>query len=119
MSDEFVKVATKEINENLDNIIFILNHCKNDFNVQNNATKLEKYFHNLKGLAPMMGKSDIGTLSAIFDQLLKQLIDKKTIPEIFQSLTSTTLLMKQSMTENKELNSIIDDLSKKYGSFLS
>ena len=64
MSDEFISLATKEINDEISEIETILNSCKNDDDVNQNSTQLQKHTHKIKGLAPMMGKEELGELSS-------------------------------------------------------
>ena len=56
MSDEFIQLATKEINEEILGIGDILKSCSDDALVFENSDKLQKHTHKIKGLAPMMGK---------------------------------------------------------------
>ncbi len=63
MSDEFMKIATQEINDELSGISTILDSCQNDADVSKNSDKIEEHMHKIKGLAPMMGKENIGSLA--------------------------------------------------------
>jgi len=119
MSDEFITIATKEINADIDKIMMILKKCNNDDDVTKNAIELKKSFHNLKGLAPMMGKQDIGSLAAIFDLLLKKLDSGTSVPGILDSTLPGVLAMKKAMTDSVDLKSIIDGVSKKYAHITS
>ena len=79
MSDEFTQVATKEIIEALSGIEGILNSCKNDEDVTNNGTDIEKFLHKIKGLAPMMGQEGIGEIASLIDILIKKLLADKLL----------------------------------------
>jgi hypothetical protein len=74
MSDEFIKVSTLEINEEIASIKKILESCKTDSDVSKNSHDIEGHFHKIKGLAPMMGKPQmfqkiLMTLKVIFIKL--------------------------------------------------
>ena len=60
MSDEFIKVSTQEINEEIASIKKILESCKTDSDISKNSQDIEGHIHKIKGLASMMGKPGIG-----------------------------------------------------------
>ncbi len=112
MSDEFIEIATKEINEELSGLEELLFACQNDANVFSNAGKFQKHTHKINGLAPMMGKSELGSFSVILDSLLKKMIDGTTINGILNDMTDSISLMKQSMSESdSNLTEIKDRIS--------
>jgi len=96
MSDEFITLATKEILDHMTEISNILNSCKNDTDVFQKAVILQKHTHGIKGLAPMIGKENLGSLSASLDMLLKKIMDGKQIDGIFDILMESILSMKTS-----------------------
>jgi chemotaxis protein histidine kinase CheA len=98
MSDEFLKIATAEINDEISEIQHILNSCHNNLDVTANAAKIQKSTHKIKGLAPMMGKEDLGSLSALLDSVLKKIMDGAIPDEILESLITAVDEMKNSMT---------------------
>jgi chemotaxis protein histidine kinase CheA len=100
MSDEFLNVATKEINEDLTELKKILAICENDANVIANADKLQKHTHKIKGLAPMMGKVPLGEISGSLDTLLKKYLDGGAIEGIFDLLSEILPFMTSLMTED-------------------
>jgi len=100
MTDEFIKVATKEINDEITNLENILNFCTNNDDVYQNANKFQKHTHKIKGLAPMMGKEELGGLSSQLDDILKEMIQGKKIGGIFDILTESLHYMKNSMNES-------------------
>ncbi len=75
MSDEFLDVAKKEINEDLSGLESLLATCKNDHDVVLIASKFQKHTHKIMGLAPMMGMTSLGNISKSLDSLLKKFID--------------------------------------------
>ena len=109
MSDEFVKIATQEINEEISELDKILSACQNDDDALSHADKFQKHTHKIKGLAPMMGKEELGALSSTLDTILKEVIDGRQIEGIFNILNDSIPHMKNSMSEPEyDLNSIID-----------
>ncbi len=99
MSDEFIEIATKEINEEISGMAQLLSACQNDADVFSSAGKFQKHTHKIKGLAPMMGKEELGSFSAILDSILKKMIDGVIINGIFNDMTNSISLMKKSMSE--------------------
>lgn len=99
MSDEFISLATKEINDEISGIETILNSCKNDDDVNQSSSQLQRHTHKIKGLAPMMGKEELGELSSHLDTILKKIIEGKQVQEIFEIFTESLLQMKSSMIE--------------------
>lgn len=111
MSDEFIEIATKEINEELSGLEELLFACQNDANIFSHAGKFQKHTHKIKGLAPMMGKEELGGLSSILDIMLKKIIEGKKIVGIFDILTESFHYMKNSMNEsNCDLSQINNKL---------
>ncbi len=99
MSDEFIETATKEINEEISELEKILSSCQNNANVFSSAEKFQKHTHKIKGLAPMMGKEELGSLSAILDSIFKKMMDGVTIDGVFNVLSDSISSMKQYMSE--------------------
>ena len=100
MSDEFLKIATAEINDEILEIQNILNFCHSSLDVSTNAAKIQKSTHKIKGLAPMMGKEEVGRLSSLLDSVLKKIIDGAIIDDILESLIDAVTEMKNSMTNS-------------------
>ncbi len=100
MSDEFIEIATKEINEEISELDKKLFTCQNDADVFLSADKFQKHTHKIKGLAPMMGKEELGLFAAILDSILKKMIDDVAIEGIFDVLNDSVSSMKQSMIES-------------------
>ena len=101
MSDEFIEIATQEINEEISGLEQLLPACQNDADIFSSAGKFQKHTHKIKGLAPMMGKEELGSFSAILDSILKKMIDGVIIDGIFNDMTDSISLMKKSMSEPK------------------
>ena len=119
MSDEFLRVATKEINEELDSIGTILESSSVDDDVTQNSSSIEKHIHKIKGLAPMMDKIEIGKIAELVDSLLKQSMEDRQIKGIFQILKDSHQNMVKSMSnESHDCNSIIKYIEDNYSEFL-
>ena len=106
MSEEFVRVATQEISQELDDISLILQSCKGDDDVAKNSEKIEKHMHKIKGLAPMMGKESVGDLAKVLDSVLKHIKSGKKIKGFFDPLTISVEQMKIAMKKNHDLTQI-------------
>ncbi len=99
MSDEFIKIATREINEEISGLEQLLSACQNDTDVFSSADKFQKHTHKIKGLAPMMGKEELGSFSALLDSTLEKMMNGTTITGIFNDMIDSISLMKKSMSE--------------------
>jgi len=111
MSDEFIKIATNEILDDVSQMAHILESCKDDDDVKLNAGHFQKSTHKIKGLAPMMGKEELGNLSALLDELFKKFIQGDHFDGIFDALLGIIPAMKNSVTEPKyNVGSIIDQV---------
>ena len=71
MSDEFLKVAKKEIKTEIESLKSIFLSCTNDEQLYKKSTDIEKHMHKIKGLAPMMGQDDMGEIANMSDIILK------------------------------------------------
>ncbi len=100
MSEEFIAVATKEVNEDIHEIENILKLCSNDDDIIQNSNKFQKHTHKIKGLAPMMGKDDLGNFSSTLDNLFKKIIEGKQYENILDIITQSSIQMKKSMSES-------------------
>ena len=100
MSEEFIRVATKEINEEVASISEIMKSCNDNSGAIKNASMIEKHVHKIKGLAPMMGKEDIGEIAATIDKILKHVIEGNSLDGVYEILTESTKFMKESMSGN-------------------
>ena len=119
MSDEFIKVATQEITDEIASINKILKSCKNDSDVSNNSQGIEKHFHKIKGIAPMMGKPEIGSIATLIDSLLNQIIEGKKIEGFFSILTESIVIMNDSMNGSEQkIDEIKQKIETKYSKYL-
>lgn len=95
MSDNFLRVAQKEVKEDIEDIEVIIDSCKNDSDISTNATRIRKHLHKIKGLAPMMGQNDLGEISQLADKLIKHIITKGPVRDSYQILLESVKTMKQ------------------------
>lgn len=119
MSDKFIKVATKEIKEEIALIAKILRTCQNDSDVLQNSKSIEKHIHKIKGLAPMMGKPGIGEIATLNDQLLSKIIKDQKINGIYLTLCESSKIMEQSIKGlNPDFQEIKQKIATKYSKYL-
>jgi len=111
MSDEFMKVATLEINNELSSISTILDLCQNDAGVSKNSDKIEKHMHKIMGLAPMMRKENIGSLAKTLDSILKKIVSGQKVDGFFEALSMSIEQMKISMDKHHDLGEIQKQIS--------
>lgn len=103
MSDEFLKLAKQEVNEEISGMEKILNNCSDDAQIFESSENLQKHTHKIKGLAPMMGKTSMGKLAAILDDILKQTMAGKKPQGIIDVLKISTEKMVQNMSNDYDL----------------
>ncbi len=119
MSDEFIRVATKEINEEIDSVDEILKSCNNNSSAIKKASLIEKHFHKIKGLAPMMGKGDIGEIAAMTDKILKHVIEGNDLNGVYEILLESNKFMKDSMEEaNSNMHQLKQKIEANYANIL-
>lgn len=111
MSDEFIKVATREINEELSGITTILHSCSNDDDVSKNSDKIEQHMHKIKGLAPMMGKENVGSLAKTLDSILKKIVSGIQFDGFYGLLSTSIEQMSIAMEKTHDLNEIQKNVS--------
>ena len=99
MPDEFLEVATKEINGELCGLEGLLTLCKTDRDVIEFSSKFQKHTHKIKGLAPMMGKKTLGDVSNPLDSLFRKIIDGKEVEGILVVLSEIIPFMITLMNE--------------------
>ncbi len=119
MSEEFIRVATKEINEEIDSVAEILKSCNNNSSVIKKASLIGKHFHKIKGLAPMMGKGDIGEIAAMTDKILKHVIEGNDLNGVYEILLESNKFMKDSMEEaNSNMHQLKQKIEANYANIL-
>lgn len=87
MSDEFLKIAAKEINDDLSEMEKIIALCRTDADILSNIEKFQKHTHKIKGLAPMMGQEDLGDLASSLDSIFKKISNGSRTENIFNILS--------------------------------
>ena len=111
MSDEFIKVATQEINDELSGISAILDICSNDADIAKNSEKIEQQLHKIKGLAPMMGKENIGNLAKTLDSILKKIVSGRKVDGFYDPLLMSIKQMAFAMENPHDLSKIHKQIS--------
>ena len=120
MSDEFIKVATQEINDELSSINSILESCTTDLLLKNKSNEIEGHMHKIKGLSPMMGQKEIGEISALIDTLLKTENIDNTFDGLLQVVIESIQFMKNAMNGNIEnFEELKQKITTKYSKFLN
>lgn len=119
MSDEFIKVSTQEINEEIALITKILESCNTDSDVSKNSQDIEGHLHKIKGLAPMMGKPGIGEIAALNDTLLNHIMEGQNIEGILTILNESTVFMNNFMNGSEQnINELKQKMETKYSKYL-
>lgn len=119
MSDEFIKVATLEIKDEIASIKKILESCKDDSDVSKNSKSIEKHIHKIKGLAPMMDKKGLGEIAALNDKLLNHIIEGQNLAGIYSTLCESSVFMDQSIHgSNHSSHEIKQKIATKYSKYL-
>lgn len=119
MSDEFLRVAKKEVSEDIAEIGNLLKNCQNDNDVLTNAAEIEKHIHKLKGLAPMMGHEQMGEIAALVDKLLKAAMSGSVVLGIYDTLKNSHQFMHNALNDaNVGFASLKDQIEKNHDSFL-
>ena len=93
MSDNFLKLARKEIKEELDSLNQILFLCHSDSDVSTNGKEIERHLHKIKGLAPMMDQEDVGDIAALTDTIAKHLIANGTLDGTYNIILESIQMM--------------------------
>ncbi|MEX1996494.1 MAG: Hpt domain-containing protein [Nitrosopumilaceae archaeon] len=104
MSDNFLKIARKEIQEELDGLEQILARCSDDIDISYNAQQIEKHLHKIKGLAPMMGQKDIGDIANMAETLAKYVIANGMLAGAYQILVESNHVMEEIFNGTTTLN---------------
>jgi len=97
MSDEFIQTTTEEINDEIADLENILHFCNNNDDVYQNANNFRKHTHKINGLATMIGKEELVTLSSMLVDILKEMIEGKKNGGIYDILTESLHHMRRSM----------------------
>ena len=119
MSDEFIKIATLEIKDEIGSIKKILESCKNDSAIFKNSESIEKHLHKIKGLAPMMGKKGLGEIAALNDKLLNLIIEGQNLEGIYLTLCESCVFMEQSIRGSDHISQAIKQkIATKYSKYL-
>jgi HPt (histidine-containing phosphotransfer) domain-containing protein len=97
LSDEFLRVAKKEISDDIAKISTLLQNCHDDNAVSKNIAQFEKHIHKIKGLAPMMGHDQIGRVAALVDGLLKSMLAGSSVRGIHSVIKKSHEFMQNTL----------------------
>lgn len=119
MSDEFIRIARKEIQEELASLKALSDSCLNDSDLEKKSIEVEKHLHKIKGLAPMMGKQNLGTVASILDSLFKKIIDNTKMPGILNAYReSLDFMLKNIRHEENGFDKIYELLTTSFSNHL-
>ena len=119
MSEEFLRVARQEVDEDIAEIGILLNECHSDEDVLKKTSDIEKHIHKIKGLAPMMGQDKIGDVATRLDKILKVMLAGKAVSGIYQTLVESHSFMKDALdgkSENYEV--LVSEIQKNHKDLL-
>ena len=113
-SDEFIKVATQEILQELNALSKLLEQCSTDSDIAKHSTELQKSTHKIKGLAPMMGQNVVGDIAAQCDNLLKKIISSDTVALSCELISKSNSSMISLMDgDNPDIADLLSQLKSK------
>lgn len=92
-----MRVATKEVTDDISEIGNLIKSCTNDADIQKNATEIGKHLHKIKGLAPMMGQDEVGEVASLLDRIFKSLVAGTSVPGICDTVKESHQFMQDSM----------------------
>ena len=104
MSENFHKIAKQEIQEELDSLKQILLQCSDDKDLSNNATKIEKHLHKIKGLAPMMGQNNVGEIAKLNNIILRYIIENEMLSGAYQIISESLQMMQDIFNDTSKKN---------------
>ena len=120
MSDDFLKAATKEIQEELDTLNQILGGCNSDTDIFNSGKEIQKHLHKIKGLAPMMDQKDLGEIAKIADAVVRHVIANGALDESFKNLVESNNVMRAIFCGqyNEDINEYKGKIKKTFANVL-
>ena len=104
MSDNFHRIAKQEIQEELNSLKQILLQCNNDNDISSNGNKIEKHFHKIKGLAPMMDQNNVGEIAKLSDVILKHIIENGILIGAHKIINESVHLMQEIFNDINKKN---------------
>lgn len=118
MSDDFLRVATREINDDLAGMHDVLSKCHSDTDILKAVPELEKRMHRIKGLAPMMGRKDIGDLSSLIDTILKKILLGESVGSLKFLKDSCDVMMNSMIDSKMDCEKFYKQMKYKYSDYL-
>jgi chemotaxis protein histidine kinase CheA len=104
MSDDFIKLARKEIQEGLDSLKQILSQCHSDPDIYTNGKEIERHLHKIKGLAPMIDQKDVGDIAALTDTIAKHVIANGTLDYTYNAFLESIQIMNEVFSGSNTKN---------------
>jgi chemotaxis protein histidine kinase CheA len=100
LSEDFLRVATKELCDDLLAINDVLSKCSSDSDVFKLASEIKTHLHKMKGLAPMMNQVEIGELASILDRIFNSIVSGISVAGIYNTLKASCQFMHDKL-DNK------------------
>ncbi len=119
LSEEFIRIATQEIKDELAAINKILDPCNYDSDIISNSTLIKKHIHKIRGLAPMMGQKGIGEIALLDDDILKHILEGSKVEDVYDIFIESVLFMTKAIN-GSQLNhtQLKQKIKTKYSNFL-
>jgi len=119
LSEEFIRIATQEIKDELAAINKILDSCNSDSDIFSNSNLIEKHIHKIRGLAPMMGQKGIGEIALLDDDILKHILEGNKVEDVYNIIIESILFMNKTIN-GSQLNhtQLMQKIKTKYSNFL-
>jgi chemotaxis protein histidine kinase CheA len=119
MSEEFLRVAKKEVSDDISAIADLLKRCSDDNTTYREASEIEKHVHKIKGLTPMMNQQQIGRIAEMLDKLLKVVMAGKEVPGLYVTVKKSCEFMHSEINGMQtDFEQIRAEIEKNHASFL-
>ena len=89
MSEDFQRVARKEIISELDKLDKLIQRCSSDSHVLENCQDIKSHLHKIKGLAPMIGHLEVGEIARINDLIIQHILNHGLLPGALEIITKS------------------------------
>jgi len=120
MSDNFLRLARKEIQEELDSLNQILSRCSSDSDISTNGKEIERHLHKIKGLASMMDQKDVGDIAALIDVIVKYVISNGMIGGTYNIFLESIKIMNEIFSgANKNVEEFKTKIKQTFSSVLN
>jgi hypothetical protein len=103
MSDEFLRLATQEIEFEINCLKDLFLTCINDEQFHKKSKEIEKHMHKIKGLAPMMGQEKVGEIARICDIILKYVITQGVLKDSCEIVSEAVKRINYLFSSNTDI----------------